>query len=53
MGPASIERYDKGGLIAWIECTAANDISFFKHQRYVERHNGERVFELAPVRKSI
>jgi len=52
MGPVSLKLYDKAGLIARIECTA-NDVSFFKHHRYVEQRNGERVFKLAPLRKSI
>ena len=52
MGPVSIKLYDKFGLIARVECTA-NDVSFFKHHRYVEQRNGERVFKLAPLRKSI
>jgi hypothetical protein len=52
MGPASIKLYDKAGLIARVECTV-NDVSFFKHHRYVEQRNGERVFKLAPLRKSI
>ncbi len=52
MGPASIKLYDKFGLIARVECTT-NDASFFKHHRYVEQRNGERVFKLAPLRKSI
>jgi DNA-binding transcriptional ArsR family regulator len=28
-------------------------VSFFKHHRYVEQRNGDRVFKLAPLRKSI
>jgi hypothetical protein len=52
MGPASIKLYDKFALIARVECTV-NDISFFKHHRYVEQRNGERIFKLAPLRKSI
>ncbi len=52
MWPASIKLYDKFGLIARVECTA-NDISFFKHHRWVEQRNGKRVFKLAPLRKSI
>jgi len=52
MGPASIKLYDKAGLITRVECTA-NDVSFFKHHRYVEQRNGERVFKLAPLRKSL
>jgi len=52
LGPASLKLYDKAGVIARVECTA-NDVSFFKHHRYVEQRNGERVFKLAPLRKSI
>ncbi len=52
MGPASLKLYDKFGLIARVECTA-NDVSFFKHHRWVEQRNGERVFKLAPLRKNI
>jgi len=52
MGPASIKLYDKFGLIARVECTA-NDVTFFKHHRWVEQRNGERVFKLAPLRKSL
>jgi hypothetical protein len=52
MGPASIKLYDKVGLIARVECTV-NDLSFFKHHRWVEQRNGERVFKLAPLRKSL
>ena len=52
MGPASLKLYDKAGIIARVECTA-NDVSFFKHHRHVEQRNGERVFKLAPLRKSI
>jgi hypothetical protein len=52
MGPASIKLYDKAALIARVECTA-NDVSFFRHHRYVEQRNGERLFKLAPLRKSI
>jgi hypothetical protein len=52
MGPASLKLYDKAGVIARVECTA-NDVTFFKHHRYVEQRTGERVFKLAPLRKSI
>ncbi len=52
MGPASIKLYDKFALIARVECTV-NDVSFFKHHRYVEQRNGQRLFKLAPLRKSI
>jgi hypothetical protein len=51
MGSASIKLYDKAGLMARVECTA-NDVTFFKHHRYVEQRNGEHVFKLAPLRKS-
>jgi len=52
MGPVSPKLYDKFGLIARVE-SSANDVSFFKHHRYVEQRNGSRVFKLAPLRKSI
>jgi hypothetical protein len=52
MGPASLKLYDKPGVIARAECTA-NDVTFFKHHRHVEQRTGERVFKLAPLRKSI
>jgi hypothetical protein len=52
MGPTSIKLYDKAALITRVECTT-NDVSFFKHHRYVEQRNGEQVFKLAPLRKSI
>jgi len=51
-GPARIKLYDKAGLITRVECTT-HDVSFFKHHRYVEQRNGERVFKLAPLRKSL
>ena len=52
MGPVSIKMYDKFGLILRIE-TTANDVSFFKHHRMVEQRDGQQVFKLAPVKKSI
>ena len=52
MGRTSIKLYDKLGLIARVECTA-NDVSFFKHHRWVEQRDGNRVWKLAPLRKSI
>jgi hypothetical protein len=39
MGPVSIKLYDKAGIMARVECTA-NDVSFFKHYREVEQHDG-------------
>ena len=52
MGPSSLKLYDKFGRIARVECTS-NDISFFKHHRWVEQRDGGRRFKLAPLRKSI
>ncbi|MCP4408420.1 MAG: MarR family transcriptional regulator [Gammaproteobacteria bacterium] len=52
MGAASIKLYDKLGIMARVECTA-NDVSFFKHHRWVEQRDGDRVFKLAPLRKNI
>jgi hypothetical protein len=52
MGPASIKLYDKCGLMARVECTA-NDVSFFKHHRWVEHRDGTKQFKLAPLRKNI
>ena len=52
MGPASIKLYDKAGLIARVECTV-NDVTFFKHHRWVERRDGTKLFKLAPLRKNL
>jgi hypothetical protein len=52
MGAASIKLYDKLGIMARVECTA-NDVAFFKHHRWVEQRDGNRVFKLAPLRKNI
>lgn len=52
MGPAALKMYDKFGRILRIE-TTANKVSFFKHYRKVEQKNGEQVFKLAPVKKTI
>ena len=38
--------------MARVECTA-NDVSFFKHHRWVEQRNGRKQFKLAPLRKNI
>ena len=51
MGPASLKLYDKFSLMARVECTA-NDVSFFKHHRWVEQRNGRKQFKLAPLRKT-
>jgi hypothetical protein len=52
LGPASIKLYDKFARIARVECTC-NDVSFFKHHRWVEQRGGGKTFKLASVRKSI
>jgi hypothetical protein len=52
MGKAAIKMYDKHATLLRIE-TTANDVSFFKHHRYVEHRDGTRTFKLAPVRKTI
>jgi hypothetical protein len=52
MGPAALKMYDKFGHILRIE-TTVNDVSFFKHHRRVEQSDGQRVFKLAPLKKSI
>ena len=52
MGPASLKLYDKVGLILRIECTT-NDVSFFKHHRWVEHRDGEQTWKLAALKKNI
>ena len=52
MGPASINLYEKFGIIARVECTT-NDPSFFKLHRDVKQRDGTSAFKLAPLRKSI
>ena len=52
MGKASIKVYDKFALILRVE-TTTNDVTFFKHHRWVEHRSGEKTFKLAQVRKSI
>jgi hypothetical protein len=52
MGPASIKMYDKFGMVLRIE-TTVNNVSFFKHYRMVEQHDGKEVFKLACMKKSI
>jgi hypothetical protein len=51
-GKSSIKMYDKAGIVLRIE-TTTNDVSFFKHHRKVEHHNGPPTRDLAPVKKSI
>jgi hypothetical protein len=52
LGPASIKMYDKYGFILRVE-TTTNDVSFFRHHRMVEQHDGQRVMKLAALKKSI
>ena len=52
LGPASIKMYDKHGFILRVE-TTVNDVTFFRHHRMVEQHDGQRVMKLAPLKKSI
>jgi hypothetical protein len=52
MGPVSIKMYDKFGLILRIE-TTVNDVSFFKHYRLVEHHDGTESKKLAQMKKGI
>jgi hypothetical protein len=52
MGKASIKMYDKLGRVLRIE-TTANDVTFFRHHRWVEHHNGTRTKKIAPVKKTI
>ena len=51
-GKASIKMYDKRGIVLRIE-TTTNDVSFFKHHRKVEHHEGPPTHEVAPVKKTI
>jgi hypothetical protein len=52
MGPVSIKMYDKFSRILRIE-TTTNNLSFFKHHRWVEQRDGKKVYKLAPLKKSI
>jgi hypothetical protein len=52
LGPTSIRMYDKHGFILRVE-TTTNDVSFFRRHRMVEQRDGQRVFKLAALRKSI
>lgn len=52
MGATAIKLYDKFARLARVECTS-NDVTFFKHHRTVEHHDGTTEFTLAPLRKSI
>ena len=52
MGAVGIKLYDKHGIMARVECTT-NDVSFFKTHRVVEQRDGNEVWKLAPLHKSI
>ena len=52
MGPVSLKRYDKFGLILRIE-TTVNDVSFFKHYRQVEHRNGSKEMKYADMLKTV
>jgi hypothetical protein len=51
-GKASIEMYDKFGIVLGIEITP-NDVSFFKHHRKVDHRDHPPTRELAAVSKTI
>jgi hypothetical protein len=52
MGPVSIKMYDKFRLILRIETTVVN-VSFFKHYREVEHHDGTRSMAWAQMKRTI
>ena len=52
MGAASLKVYDKMGLMIRVECTV-NDVPFFKLHRWVDKRDGSREWQLAPLRKNI
>jgi len=52
MGPVSLKRYDKFGLILRIE-TTVNDLTFFKHYREVEHRDGTKETQWASMQKTI
>lgn len=52
MGRVALKMYDKFGYVLRIE-TVVNDVSFFKHHRWVEHRDGTREKKLAPVKKTI
>jgi hypothetical protein len=52
MGPVAIKLYDKQALVLRIE-TTVNDVSFFRHHRTVEHHDGTSETKLAPMQKTI
>jgi hypothetical protein len=52
MGRTAIKMYDKFGRVLRIEAVT-NDVSFFRHHRFVEHRDGTREMNLAPVKKTI
>ncbi|HEX9782519.1 MAG TPA: hypothetical protein VGA56_07270 [Opitutaceae bacterium] len=52
MGRNALKMYDKFGYVLRIE-TVVNDVSFFKHHRWVEHRDGTRERKLAPVKKTL
>jgi hypothetical protein len=52
MGPVSLKLCDKFGLILRIE-TTVNDVTFFKHYREVEHHDGTTETKWASMQKTI
>ena len=51
-GKNGVKMYDKFGRVLRLE-TTTNDVSFFKHHRKVEHHDGHRTRELAALKKTI
>jgi hypothetical protein len=51
-GKTGVKMYDKFGRLLRLE-TTTNDVSFFKHHRKVEHHDGHSTRELAPLKKTI
>lgn len=52
LGCSSLKLYDKHARVLRIECVS-NDVSFFKHYRKVEHHDGTTEYKVAPLKKSI
>lgn len=52
MGKNGIKMYDKLGCILRIE-TFTNDVTFFRHHRRVEHHDGTYSYQTANMRKTI
>jgi DNA-binding MarR family transcriptional regulator len=52
MGRTTLKMYDKLGRVLRIECVT-NDVTFFRHHRFVEHRDGTREMRLAPVKKTV